>query len=273
MRVLNLAGGAFKGAYQVPIATALCAANKYDLILGTSVGAINGAVLATKQPELLHSIWTGLDDRDPWGGVKGFLKPLWWKIPLPGKPPDGLFTLEPMRAMLERHVRPQSFQTPYGCGYVVRNTGAYRVVHFDETAKASELHDAIMASSAMSGIMEAIRVGDEDRVDGGHRNVLARMPKGVKEVDAVFCTELAPLEKPRCERGALNAILWGIESALHNTALEDLEDLRELARSGVKVRVWAPKVSLGGMLDASAEMIGTRMQLGTQDLGKPLTLK
>jgi predicted acylesterase/phospholipase RssA len=279
-RLLIASGGAFKGAYQVPILRALTERGAYDAMLGTSVGSINLSLAAQDKFDVLEGFWDDLDTKDPWLGIPGFLKPLWWKALIPfAERPEGLFSIEPVRALLEKHVDPTQFRCVYGCGIVIRDEGKHiTAIHGRHSDTVQKLHDHILASSAMCGIMAPIRcgLGSEALVDGGHKHVIPTIPERwlhtVKEIDVVFCQVLDEGALPDPEGGALSNLLWGIEVALHNTALEDLEDLRELAAAGKKVRVWAPTKSLGGMLDASARTIARRTQAGREDIDRPVIL-
>src|SRR5437588_12285788 len=76
-----LSGGASLGAVQVGMLRALYERGiRPDLIVGTSVGAVNGAFIASREPTLrtvdeLGSIWRGLRRGQvfPMGPVAGFL--------------------------------------------------------------------------------------------------------------------------------------------------------------------------------------------------------
>jgi len=275
-RVLVASGGAFKGAYQVPILKALWERGNYDAVLGTSIGAINLCMVAQDKIDVLEKVWGSIDTKDPWFGVPGFLKPLWFNAVLPwGKRPEGLFSIEPLRDMLRKHLDPMQLRCAYGCGVTRRDCGEHiTLIHGEENTHT--LQDHILASSAMCGIMEPIWHDGEALVDGGHRHVVPTIPKAwlrhVKEVDVIFCQVLGHDALPDPSGNAVSNLLWSLDCALHNTALEDLEDLRDLARTGVAVRVWSPKESLGGMLDADADTIRRRMRQGEEDLAHPVIL-
>jgi predicted acylesterase/phospholipase RssA len=271
MRLLLAGGGAFKGAYQVPILTHLWRTRgPYDAVIGTSVGAINLSMIAQDSAAALLGIWRALNDRDPTFGIKGFMRPAWWRL----LESDGLYSLAPMRAMLEQHVNPDRLRCPLVCGVVARSTGEHRLLKFDSRSRTKDLHDGIVASSSMSGIHVPLRIGGEDLVDGGHHHVVGPIPQewmgAVREVDAVFCQELEP--PSAAPDGLVGAFGWALDTAMRLTALEDLEDLAEIARTGVRVRVWSPGVPLGGMLDASRETISRRLALGMADIDRQMVL-
>ena len=61
MLAVVLSGGGAKGAYQIGVWRALRKLNiKYDIITGTSVGALNGAMMVTGDYKRAYKIWKNL---------------------------------------------------------------------------------------------------------------------------------------------------------------------------------------------------------------------
>ena len=61
MKALVLTGGGAKGAWQAGVMKALHErGERYDMIVGTSVGAINGAGYSFGGVDRLISLWTGI---------------------------------------------------------------------------------------------------------------------------------------------------------------------------------------------------------------------
>ena len=54
-KVLVLSGGAYKGAFQYAMINRL--SQNWDVIYGTSIGAINGALLSTNNKPILYDLW------------------------------------------------------------------------------------------------------------------------------------------------------------------------------------------------------------------------
>ena len=62
MLAVVLSGGGAKGAYQIGVWRALRKLNiKYDIITGTSVGALNGAMMVTGDYKRAYKIWKNLN--------------------------------------------------------------------------------------------------------------------------------------------------------------------------------------------------------------------
>lgn len=61
-RALVLAGGGSKGAYEVGFIKALDELNiDFSIVTGTSIGALNGCLLAQGDKESLENLWKTLD--------------------------------------------------------------------------------------------------------------------------------------------------------------------------------------------------------------------
>ena len=135
--VLVLQGGGALGAYQAGVYQALMEGGiKPDWVIGTSIGAINGAIIAGNEPEnriaRLHEFWTGVGKKTPidqlwpqlWpssmfgnslanlstimGGIPGFFSPnphAMWGPTFPlGIERASYYTTEPLKATLGRLV-------------------------------------------------------------------------------------------------------------------------------------------------------------------------
>lgn len=273
MRVLCLSGGGFKGAFQVPIILDLVSKYDYDLILGVSVGSINGAMAAQDKLDVLQQFWDDLDDKSALLGIKGFLAPAVHRW-------EGIYSLNPLRKHLERNVSLQDMKTGYGCGIVLKEglgkRREYRTVLADDLSFDRELYEYIVGSSAIAGIMEPakIEIDGLERIvfDGGHLHVLPPPPAEATIVDAVFCDMLKSNRARENRKGLVDNILWGMDTLEDKNRISDFEDLKVLAESGVKVNVYAPHRSPGGRLDASAESIKFRFKLGKRALKNPIIL-
>jgi len=161
-----LAGGGSLGAIQVGMLRALLMADvRPDFVVGTSVGAINGAYVAA-DPTLagvarLGQIWASITRRDvfplnPLGAMRGVFG-------------HREHLLEPsgLRRLLTTHfgnARLESLVLP--CAIVasdVRN-GAEVVL------TSGPASDALMASASIPVLLPAVRVGGRDLVDGAIAN-------------------------------------------------------------------------------------------------------
>lgn len=273
MRILCLGGGGLRGAFQVPILEALLAEHEYDLILGISSGAMNGALVAQGDVERLRPAWESTSSRDSLRGVPG-------AYALSRHPWRGAFTLGPLRRRLRNNVRLDRIRTPFGCGVVVRETHQYRLLMAADMTEDRQLHDAVVASGAIAGLFPPVTwrdpAGTWTASDGGHRHNVPPVPKScetrVRHVDAIFT---APLRLPpaRAHGDLVHSVAWAFESYLELTRLLDVERLRKLRDArGVTLGIYAPSRPTGGILDAHPETIRARLHAGEEALRNPLKL-
>jgi predicted acylesterase/phospholipase RssA len=68
-RALVLSGGGARGAYEAGVVTALFEREDFDIICGTSIGAINAAVAAQGATDQMRTLWRGVPERAVIRGV------------------------------------------------------------------------------------------------------------------------------------------------------------------------------------------------------------
>ncbi len=157
-----LGGGGVLGASEVGMARALVDAGiRPDLVLGTSVGALNGAALA-KDPspatiEALTRMWvdeaTAVWDASTLDRVRSV-----------ARTGTALHSGEGLRALLLKTVGDldiDDLAVPFGC---CASSIERASEHWFESGP---LVPAVLASCAVPGLFPAVRVGDEHFLDGG----------------------------------------------------------------------------------------------------------
>jgi CRP-like cAMP-binding protein/predicted acylesterase/phospholipase RssA len=68
-RALVLSGGGARGAYEAGVVTALCEREEFDIVCGTSIGAINAALTAQGATNRLREIWRSVPERSLIRGI------------------------------------------------------------------------------------------------------------------------------------------------------------------------------------------------------------
>lgn len=192
--VLALQGGGALGAFQAGAYQALHEAGIVpDWVIGTSIGAINSALIAGNRPEdriaRLDDFWRRVSRHGqlPWlsremsqkvgdagifsGGVPGFFKPaaMAWlgQQASVGIERAAYYDTAPLRETLTGMVDPSLFNagpTRLTVGAVNARSGAMR--YFDSRSEVLGL-DHIMASGALPPAFPAVRIGGEPYWDGG----------------------------------------------------------------------------------------------------------
>lgn len=199
--VLVLQGGGALGAYQVGVYEGLHAAGiEPEWIIGTSIGAINGALIAGNKPEnrmaKLLSFWEKIEQlkvnypMDLFGvsnalwnmttmmnGIPSFFKPntaaiLGNNVPL-GIEQAAFYSAEPLAETLRELVdfeqlnskgKNRAVKTRLTVGAVNVNAGVMQ--YFDNQKIAIDLNH-IMASGALPPVFGAVRIDGEPYWDGG----------------------------------------------------------------------------------------------------------
>jgi NTE family protein len=198
-----LGGGGLLGAVEVGMLQALLEAGvRPDLVLGSSVGALNGAAVAT-EPDLdsitrLSEIWetVGRDEIFS-GGVIARLGTL-------ARSGTHLHANAGLRRLLDANAPGaliEDLAVPFQC-----------VAACIETARthwfaAGSLTEAVLASSAVPGLLPPVRIGDRHYMDGG---LVDSIPVG--RACALGATTIYVLQVGRIER-PLVAPRWPWEVA------------------------------------------------------------
>lgn len=181
-RVLVLGGGGGKGAFQAgALETLATRGYEWSKILGSSVGALNGAMVATGQQGALWPVWHQLsEDQVQSGGPsvgRAIQLAFGWK--------RSIYDLDPLRELLVEYLEGAELETPFGAGVVDLETGAFGY------NLLGNLVDDVWASATMPLIWAPV----EGRyVDGGLRNI-APMVEALEadpdEIVVVLCSPLS----------------------------------------------------------------------------------
>ena len=248
--VLVLQGGGALGAYQFGVYQALHEVGmEPDWVIGTSIGAINAALIAGNPPEhrleRMAAFWdrvthrglsTWLADVLPdWaraqhklevvlGGLSGFFRPSWptWGADRPeaaGETPS-CYSTQALRETLAELLDPSLLAhgpTRLTVGAVNVRTGQMR--YFDSRHETVGI-DAVMASGALAPAFPAVRIGGESYWDGG---LYSNSP-----------IEVVLDEQPRRDALIFSAQLWRADGPLPRSlpAIDErLKDIQFASRA------------------------------------------
>jgi NTE family protein len=157
-----LGGGGLLGAHEVGMLRALAEAGiRPDLVVGTSVGAFNGAFVAAdpqRAADLLAETWRG----DGAGSV--FAGSLFTRLSTLIRSGTHLHTTSLLADALETFIpveRIDDLEVPFHC--VAANVERAEARWFTR----GPLVPAVLASCAVPGVLPPVRIGDEHFYDGG----------------------------------------------------------------------------------------------------------
>jgi NTE family protein len=215
MTALVLCGGGSRGAVEVGLYRALVELGvRIDLIVGTSVGAINGAAIAAgTSPDDLAKLWTTLSRRD----VFRLNRRLFWKLIWA----DSLYDHRPLRGVLERHLPGRTFEE-LAIPLVVTGTDfqSGQPVYWRE----GDLFDAIMASVAVPGLFPPQIVGGVQVVDGGISDnvpIDVALAAGADTVVFMLCACCERVDGP--VRGVLRILRRAVSIAIDRKYHADIQ--------------------------------------------------
>jgi NTE family protein len=157
-----LGGGGLLGANEVGMLRALAEAGiRPDLVVGTSVGALNGAFVAADPAGAatrLGRLWQGEAIQE------AFSEALWGRVVRLARSGTHLHSIEPMRRMLTAMLPAADFadlELPFQC--VAASIERAHAHWFG----AGPLVPAVLASCAVPGLLPPVEVNGEHYFDGG----------------------------------------------------------------------------------------------------------
>ena len=234
--VLELQGGGALGAYQLGVYESMHEAGiEPDWVVGTSIGAINGAIIAGNPPgvrmEKLKAFWERMEQRSPAGmidallpafanfftnvgtvtrGIPGFFEPnpaaLQGQHARLGLDAASYYSTAPLRETLTELIDLDylhSKATRLTVGAVNARTGEMK--YFDSHQEPLRI-DHVMASGALPPAFPAVRIDGEPYWDGG---IYSNTP-----------TEVVLDDKPRRDSVIFAVQLWNSDGAEPETLWE-----------------------------------------------------
>jgi NTE family protein len=187
-----LGGGGMLGANEVGMLRALFeAGHRPDLVVGTSVGALNGAVVAADPSEAaverLTRLWVDLAGDTVFGG-SGLAR-----LRLMARTRTHLHDIAPLRRLLDHELGPlavEDLAVPFQCCAACIERAA------ETWFTRGSLSQAVAASCAVPGLFPAVEIDGEHYLDGG---IVNSVPVGrAVELGArtVFVLQVGRLEQP-----------------------------------------------------------------------------
>ncbi len=180
-RALLLAGGGARGSFQVGMLEELVVNQKLDfqILRGVSVGALNAAFLAqapsgsNSQEELAQRV---LQLKEVWQTeIEGNQSIYAERAGFPGLAlgADSLYSLEPLKALINRHISVQALKTSgrdFAVGVVSLVSGTYSECSPQEFP--DDFMDHFLASASIPVVFPFVDIKGRDAlVDGGVRNI------------------------------------------------------------------------------------------------------
>jgi NTE family protein len=254
-----LGGGGVFGATQVGMVRALLESGiRPGLVVGTSVGAINGAAIAaepsTAGVENLAGLWASL------GEAGMFTENVLARASTLARYRTHLYSPAPLRKLLHAHL-PQTFAdlvVGFQCvAASIERAGAHWF-------SSGPLTEAVLASAAVPGMLPPVVIDGEHFLDGGlvHSIPVGRaLALGAREVYVLHVGRIEqPLKPPR---SLWDVCLTSFELARRHRFVEEMANLPDDVRVHV-LPSGEEKMPLVSIRHRSASAVAARMQRGYQ---------
>lgn len=230
---LVLSGGGSRGAYEVGAWQALTELGiDIDIVTGTSVGSINGAMVCQGDLELTIDLWKETETH------------MIFDIPEGSQPIDyakeivinkGAGTTG-LRELLSKYIDEEKVRnSPVDYGLVVVELANLKPHYlFKEDIKKGQLIDYILASSSVFPAVHACQIDGKEYIDGGYYDVLPVEMALNKGADKIFAVKLNAIGILRHEPLKNARDLTIIESKwnLGSTLIFDVKNSRRIMRLG-----------------------------------------
>lgn len=187
-----LGGGGHLGAHEVGMLRALLERGILpDLVVGTSVGALNGAAIAAdptlESVDRLESVWLQLTREDVFGGslVSGAAQLM--------RTRTHLHSNLSLRRLIQRSLPVKTFEelaVPFQC---VAASIERAAEHWFSTGP---LVDAILASCAVPGILPVVELGGEHFIDGGVVNSIPVGRAVIRGATVIYVLHVGRIDRP-----------------------------------------------------------------------------
>lgn len=274
MNILILPGGGSNGDWQAGRLVRLMEEGlQPDLIVTTSVGALNGIMAATRQQSELRGIWMNLKP----GHVKK-------KRPVAGlginylghrlgiaRPHLGVWSNAPLRSLLENHLLGKKVYIDYQCSVVRVGDGVapdrymkYQI-HAGTTMESWHI-DHILASTAIPVVFDPVVQDYGKLVDGGvHqaspiRDTIRTTP--VTKMTAIACQPVTdvPVEDPK---DIVGMAAWTITTIMRDKFLQEWREMERWNQAAAQ----SPGLVIDGHL---VQQIENELHFPAHDLGNSL---
>jgi len=225
-----LGGGGILGAHEVGMLQALAERGiSPDLVLGTSIGAVNGALFAADPTiegvQRLSRLWQESDLSEVSAGV------LLRRLTTLARTGTHLQSLAAARERLVQALpvrRVEDLEVPFQCVAASIERAA------EHWFASGELADVVLASCAVPGILPPVRIDGEHFIDGGIVNSIPVARAVALGARSIYVLQVGRLEKPlQPPRWPWEVGLVAFEVARRHRFAHDLQSLPD----GVQLHV------------------------------------
>jgi NTE family protein len=238
---LVLSGGAALGSYQAGAIRALYEAGlDIRCVAGTSIGALNGYLAATREIDRMIAFWKNIDQK------KLITIQSFTKLFFSGS--TSILTDSLQRKLVEEAVDLKTLQNSeikYICAAISINTGKLHYFSGSDAQTDRELRDYILASAAVPGVFPPVAIGEELYMDGGLVRNTPIEAIDSERVDNIIAISMEPEYYPEEKIGntaqiALRTLSIFFRSQADDAVVRSLASRRRRAKQVLLLRPQLP---------------------------------
>ena len=230
---LVLSGGGSRGAYEAGAWQALTELGiEIDMVTGTSVGAINGAMVAQQDLENTVKLWKEIETHMVFDVPEGFKMQDYARefVKHRGASTTGL------KKLMEKYYDEEKIRrSPVDFGVVVveKDTLKPHYVFIDQM-KPGQLIDYVMASASIFPAVHSYEIDGVEYIDGGYADVMPvkmALERGADQVIAVYLNAVGVIDRKSLTK-LPNLTLIESRWDLGATLVFDTQNARRIMRLG-----------------------------------------
>lgn len=175
MLAVVLSGGGAKGAYEVGVWKALRKLHiKYDIVTGTSIGALNGLMMAQKEFYKCIRLWKNINYDVLYDNFKKVNNSKEMYLEYLNKVLDGGIDTTKIEGIIERYYKPTKlYNSKISFGVASYNLSTRKMVYSTKkNTRPDKLKKYILASATCFPVFKPTKIGKDLLVDGGYSDVL-----------------------------------------------------------------------------------------------------
>jgi predicted acylesterase/phospholipase RssA len=251
-KILVLSGGFFRGSFQVGALEYLLDVYgaKFDVVVGTSVGALHALVIVQEDVSFLKQIWSKVEKMDDAFNTNVFSTIE--SVLLRG----GLYKSTPLAQIIEKHINLQKLldnPTRLMVGVIRYETGEFLLM--DQYSE--DIKRFVLASALIPVFTPPVKIGEFHYFDGGVRSVMPVSPflkEGVEEIVMISCFNkddlIVPAEMEKTKKldnGEFGSIIdfatRTVEIINHQNLAPEINHALEVApQKGIKITLIQPEI-------------------------------
>ena len=171
MLAVVLSGGGAKGAYEVGVWKALRKMHiKYDVVTGTSIGALNGMMMTQNEFYRCIRLWKNINYDVLYDDFKKITSSKEMYLEYLNKIFDGGIDTNKIEQIINEHYKPNKlYNSKIGFGVVSFNLSTRKVVYSTKkNTRPDKLKKYILASATCFPFFKPTKIGTDVLVDGGY---------------------------------------------------------------------------------------------------------